>query len=328
MAISRTTAWLPLSLAGITSAALLWLGTINPTLAISIGNFVHVPLFMAALAAGHIGALFASIAGVGTLLLLPFIQGEALNSGLPLVFLVMVGLPGLVLGYFALLSRTDARGHIDWYPLGMILAWLTVGMLAVYTTLTFAALQSGGEWIANLQAEIVTMISQHMPPENALPIEDLQAIVADILPYIPGAVMAFMLLSMVVNAIIAQWLLFKSGNAKRPLPKMSELALPKATAPAVAVLGLLAAFLPAETAWYFWSLNALVLLTVPLLLAGLAVIHASLERKPMGGLWLVVVYAALVFSPLLAFLPLLLLALLGLAEQWLGWREKALAQPT
>lgn len=315
-----------LAITGLASAMLIWAGTQNPALAISVGNFVHVPLFMAALGLGHRGAAGSALMGALGLFALSFLSQSNASTGLPLVFLIFVGLPGVILGYTALLSRVNAAGQRVWYPLGNIVCWW-LGLLAgVYTALLAGAQFFTGDFFVRLQSEIAALILQQMPPEAAMPPEQLQAMVGDVLPYLPGVIMAFVLLTLVVNAIIAQWLLLRMERAQRPMPQMAEISLTPNLS--WAVLGLIACvlFLSADNIAQVWAVNVLALLSTALMLAGLAWVHAKVAPSPQRMLILAGVYAALVASPLIAFLPVVLLAGLGLSDHWLRGRNKTPAQ--
>ncbi len=303
---------------GVFSALLLFVGFYNPLLAATVSNLCHIPLFMVALGLSHTGAMLGTLAGTLLMMFIVKIDGAS-SAGGAMLFLFLCGIPSIVIGYFTLLSR-DVMGRTEWYPIGQVLVWLVAASFAIYTTYFLAASQPGNEWTVQLQDKIVQYLSSQMPPDQQMPLEDLQAFVSSILQYLPGVVVSVFLLTVVVNAIIAQWLLVRMGKHQRPMPLMSELDLPDWTPMVVAALGVVA-FLT-NGIWQVWSINMLVICLIPLVLAGLSVIHTLAARSPARLVWLTIVYGVVLFSPFIAMLPLFLLAAVGLAEQWLELRKR------
>ncbi|TAH32813.1 MAG: DUF2232 domain-containing protein [Alphaproteobacteria bacterium] len=310
--------WIYAIAGGVLSALLLYVGFHNPLLAATVSNLCHIPLFMVALALSHTGAMLGTVAGTLLMLFLVKVEG-VFSAGGAMLFLFLCGIPSIVIGHFSLLSR-DVMGRTEWYPIGNVLVWLVAASFAIYTTFFLAASQPGNEWTVQLQDEIVKYMSSQMPPDQQLALEDLQALVSSILQYLPGVVVSIFLLTVVVNALIAEWLLVRMGKQQRPMPLMHELDLPDWTPMVVAGIGLIV-FL-ASGNWQIWAINMLVICLIPLLLAGLSVIHTLVLKSPMRMVWLVIVYGIVLFSPFLAMMPLFLIAAIGLAEQWLELRKR------
>ncbi len=305
---------------GVASAALLLAGFFSPVFALTLSNMCLVPLLMVALTQSHVGAMIGTISGAVFMFVLMHFDAN-LNTGIAMLFLFLVGVPAIVIGHFALLSR-DVMGRTEWYPIGQVLVWLVAASFALYTTFYLATNSPDNNWTTELQNEIVKYLSAQLPPEQQLPVEELQSFVASLLPYLPGIIVGLLIITVVVNAIVAQWVLAKMKLNYRPTPSMADLDLPNWTPILIAVLGLIAAF--AGGFFSVWAVNMLFICVVPLGLAGLSVIHLLVAQSPLKILWLGLVYIAVVLSGTLAFLPILLLSCLGLAEQWLELRKRAL----
>lgn len=307
---------------GLLAAMLLWMGSVNPLLAMSFSNFAHIPLFMVALGLTPLATLLGIIAGATALVIVPFMFDATAGAGLTLVYLLAIAAPALLIAHFALLFRNNSLGEKVFYPLGRILLWLCLFAGLIYTAGFWAS--SDGSWAAQIQAEVIKLLQQQMPPDAEIPPQELSELVTSILPYLPGAALAMAALTVIVNAVIAQWILQSRRLAVRPMPKMVDIDLPHFTPLLVAVLGILAGFAPVESI-AVWATNCLMIVAIPLLFAGLSVLHGILAKNPQRMIWLFLIYITLILSPAVLFLPVLVVAALGLGEQWAGFKTKALS---
>jgi hypothetical protein len=307
---------------GLLAAMLLWMGSVNPLLAMSFSNFAHIPLFMVALGLTPLATLLGVIAGATALVIVPFALGGDSGSGLTLVYLLAIAAPALLIGHFALLFRNNSLGEKVFYPLGRILLWLCLCAGLIYSAGFWSS--SDGSWAAQIQAEVIKLLQQQMPPDAEIPPQELAELVGTVLPYLPGAALAMVALTIIVNAVIAQWILHARQLAVRPMPQMADIDLPHFMPLLVAGLAVLAAFSPIQDLGT-WASNFLMILLVPLLLAGLSVLHAVLAKNPQRMIWLLLIYSALILSPAVLFLPVLVIAVLGLGEQWIEAKTKFLS---
>jgi hypothetical protein len=134
---------------------------------------------------------------------------------------------------------------------------------------------------------------------------------------LPPAFAAGWLILSVGNAILAQEILARSGRALRPAPAYSTARLPHAfTLALVVAVGL--CFVPGWIGGVGLALTALV--AVVYFFLGLAVIHVISRRLPARPFALALIYLCLI---LFAW-PALILALLGLIDQWGDLRGRAL----
>jgi hypothetical protein len=263
----------------------------------------QLPLFAAGLwlgtgasaAAGFVAALI--LAGAGNLL------AAALFGALNVV-------PVVLLVRQSLLARTGPGNTVEWYPPGLMTAWLTgFGLMAAAVTLVFLGGPQGAQ--AALRAALAPALDRHLgeiPPE----LDELLAFVSFVLPGIAATSWMMMTAS---NGSLAQGLLARFGASWRPSPDLAALGLPMwipvllAFASGATLLGGTARFI---------GVNVLIVLAVPFCLAGLAVLHTVARRFPRPAVTLTVFY---LLAGVLGW-PLLLIALLGLLDSPLGLRRR------
>ena len=268
----------------------------------------QLPLFAAGLwlgtgasaSAGFVAALI--LAGAGNLL------AGALFAALNVV-------PVVLLVRQSLLARTGPgnavdRNAVEWYPPGLMAAWLTgLGLIAAAVTLVFlGGLQAMQAALREALAPALDGRLGEITPE----LNELLAFVAFILP---GIVATSWMVMTISNGILAQGLLARFGASWRPSPDLAALGLPMwipvllAFAAGATLLGGTARFI---------GVNVLIVLAVPFCLAGLAVLHTVARRFPRPAVTLTMFY---LLAGVLGW-PLLLIALLGLLDSPLGLRRR------
>jgi hypothetical protein len=134
---------------------------------------------------------------------------------------------------------------------------------------------------------------------------------------IPGMVLTSWLVMTILNGALAQGLLRRGGRNLRPSLGLASLDLPSWTSGAFA-LSLVAAFLSTSLLGEVGTTVAL-LLGFAYFLVGLGVAHALTRGRPLRGLMLTLIYGAV----LLLGWPAVILAGLGVIEQWAGLRRRA-----
>ena len=268
----------------------------------------QLPLFAAGLwlgtgasaSAGFVAALI--LAGAGNLL------AAALFGALNVV-------PVVLLVRQSLLARTGASNTVDgnaveWYPPGLMTAWLTgLGLVAAAVTLVFLGGPQGTQ--AALREALAPALD-HRLDEITSERDELLAFVAFILP---GIVAISWMAMTITNGSLAQGLLARFGANWRPSPDLAALGLPIWIP--VLLAGASGATLLGGTA-RFIGVNVLIVLAVPFCLAGLAVLHTVARRFPRPAVTLTVFY---LLAGVLGW-PLLLIALLGLLDSPLGLRRR------
>ena len=263
----------------------------------------QLPLFAAGLCLGT-GAS-ASAGFVAALILAG--AGNLLASGL---FAALNIVPVVLLVRQSLLARTTPRNAVEWYPPGLLTAWLTgLGLAAAAVTFVFFGGPQGMQ--AALREALAPALDRRLG-EITPELDELLAFVAFIFP---GIIATSWMVMTASNGILAQGLLARFGASWRPSPDLAALALPMWIAALLAVAS--GATLLGGTA-RFIGVNVLIVLAVPFCLAGLAVLHAVARRFPRPAVTLTVFY---LLAGVLGW-PLLLIALLGLLDSPLGLRRR------
>jgi len=134
----------------------------------------------------------------------------------------------------------------------------------------------------------------------------------------PGLMAASWLVMVVLNAVIAQALAVRMGWNRRPSVALSELELPGWLWPAIGLAALLAVI--GDGGLGFLGRALLIVLAVPYVFLGLAVIHALARRWSHRRLALGLFYATV----MLFGWPLLAVLLLGFVEDWAHVRQRYL----
>lgn len=263
----------------------------------------QLPLFAAGLWLGVAASIIAGIAG--SVILVP--AGDLLTA---VVFAGLNAIPVVLLVRQALLARTGAGAAIDWYPPGLLSAWLTgLGLAALAAAMV--VLGGPDAMQATLREALAPALDRGF---DAYPTsrDELLGSVAFVLP---GILAVSWMAMAATNGILAQGLLARFGANWRPSPDMAALGLPVwipvlfALAAGVMLLGGTARFV---------GVNVMIVLAVPFSLAGLAVLHSLARRLSRPAVPLVTFY---VLAGLFGW-PLLLVALLGVLDSSLGLRRR------
>jgi hypothetical protein len=279
---------------GVTSALLYLLLTTGSPGALVLAYFSQTPLFLVGLGLGLTPAVIAcGVAMVGLAA-----AAELATAGL---FLALTAIPVLYIVRQGLLSRRTGTGVVEWYPPGPLLGGLTIYGLALLAIITI--------WYGGALEEASLRYIARLAQVSGGTLPQAQALAR----YIPGAVLVSGILMAVVNAALAQGALARMGHALRPSPAWSSTVVPRWLAPVLAI-AVAAAFVPDEIGTI--GANAALIAALPFMLAGFAVLHAVSQRWPARGLALGLVYATIV----LVGWPAILVAALGLVDQWLPLR--------
>lgn len=306
-----------------------------PTLLLAAcGGLASAVLYMSALV-GSTGALILvylaplplMVLGLGLGLASILLGGVAAAAGIAVVAGPVAGLayaatnllPALVVVRQALLTRTGPDGNLEWYPPGLLMAWLTaLGVAMLVAGALFSADGADG-----LEGRVRDFLSGSLGSALGIagtPDAKTRSVIDLVISVFPAMAVASWLVMAVVNGILAQGLLMRFGRNRRPPMRMADLALPPAVTVALAAAGVLAVVADGQLGYA--ALNAVVVLTVPFFFAGLAVVHAGAQGRKARGPILVGFYGLL----LLFQWPIPLVVGLGLMEQWVGLRRR-LARP-
>jgi hypothetical protein len=287
---------------GIAGAALYLAVLLGSPGALILVYLTQLPLFLAGLWLGTGAAALAGIAACVVML----VASDLISM---LLFAVLNAGPVVVLVRQALLARREDR-QLHWYPPGMLTAWLTGIALAGFAV---ALLVLGGpDGIQTALRDVVAHVLDRIS-DSSMPQRD--EVASALATVIPGVVAMSWMVMAVINACLAQGLLVRFGVNWRPSPDIVALSLP----PWLTIMfGLATMAIVFGGSSRFVGINTLIALFVPFCLAGLAVVHAAARRlqNPVP---------ALVGFYMLAGIfgwPLLLAAVLGLLENWLGLRQR------
>jgi len=263
----------------------------------------QLPLFAAGL---WLGTGAAAAAGLIAALILAG-AGNLLASGL---FAALNIVPVVLLVRQSLLFRTAPGNAVEWYPPGLLTAWLT-GLALIAAAVTFVFF-GGPQGMQAALREVLAPALDRRLGEITPEIDELLAFVAFIFP---GIIATSWMVMTASNGTLAQGLLARFGASWRPSPDLAALSLPMwipvllAVASGATLLGGTARFI---------GVNVMIVLAVPFCLAGLAVLHAVARRFPRPAVTLTVFY---LLAGVLGW-PLLLIALLGLLDSPLGLRRR------
>ena len=267
----------------------------------------QLPLFVAGLWLGTAAAALAGLTASLVLLAASDIMGAALFFGINVA-------PVVLLVRQALLARPAVGGAVEWYPPGLLAAWLTI--LGLAGIALAVVLLGGPDGIRALLREALAPALGEFVERRA---GDQDALTEFLALIMPGVVAASWMVMAVSNGTLAQGLLGRFGAAWRPSPDLAALSLP-GWIPVLLALAAVATALGGSIRYV--GINAMIVLGVPFCLAGLAVLHTFARRFPRPAVTLVTFYVlAAIFG-----WPLLLIALLGLLDSSLGLRRR-LARP-
>lgn len=314
-----------IALGGGLLGALLFLSVRTGTPVAALFMFLSpVPLFAVGLSQGFPAALIAGATALAAVAVAAW--GSAI-----LIYLLCIVLPVMIVMYRALLSRPGAQAGVQqWYPPGLMLGWLTsYGLIVlVGAIIWYIGVKGGleGAIRANLADAFKQLSDRKVEPQ-------LGALLDMVARYLAGAVISTWLLATCVSATLAQYGLTRAGRALRPTPRYSMLTLPRWMG-FVFGAAVVMAMLPAPVGTF--GRNAVIILTIPFLLAGLAVIHALSGyaiRRPAAAtagtgpapqlLLARSVFLGLVYVMLIRFAwPALFIVILGIVDQWVLLRRR------
>lgn len=276
----------------------------------SVGAFVlaylaPLPLLLVAIGYGPVAGGWAAAGGMAATGLLGGPLAGAIYAGL-------TALPAVLAGRW--IGGGAGRGTL----VSRLALYGAGGVLAVGLGL------SGNEGgFEGALADHLTRVMEHLMPGATA--KQQTAFTRMVTPFFPGATAASWLVMVAINAILAQVILSRLGRpsatgAGSSGETLATLTLPEAASWALvgaAVLAVGAKFV-GWTEGAYLGRNLAVLLAVPFVFLGLAVVHALAGRLAARGLVLTAFYLVLVLSGW----AVILVAGLGLVEQWMGLRQR------
>lgn len=248
-----------------------------------LSYWAPLPLMMAGLALGmRASTLAAGVAAVAV---------AAVAGGFSVVpFAVAAVLPALLVTNRALLWRTAQDGSAEWYPPGLVLAWLTAAGLALMLTGTALVAGSSPDGVEGTVAKVIGQALDQLAA--GLSAEERKRVAGWWTPLFPAMVIASWLVMSVLNATGTQGLLARMGRARRPSPAYGQLELPDWLGAGLVVAAGTAIVVRGDIGYV--ATNALVVMLVPFVLLGLTVIHRWAKGRPNAGLVLAATYGLLI----------------------------------
>jgi hypothetical protein len=263
--------------------------------AILLFYIAPLPVFIATLGWRHVAGLIAAACATATVTIV---------SGAFFLAVPVISFAAWWLGYLALLARPAAHpdGEVEWYPVGRLVLWAAImGALVV-----FAAVPNFGTDQQTVQAGLRKSYDRILRDPSLV---DLLVIAA------PPAAAAVTTLLNVLNLWLAARIVRISGRLARPWSRLSALALPP-QAWGLLVIALGGSFLPDLFGILcgVWAASLIIVFAI----LGVAVLHWTTQGMGLRTLLLASVYAS---AAVLGW-PLLLIALLGLAENMFNIRAR------
>ncbi|HUC60553.1 MAG TPA: DUF2232 domain-containing protein [Alphaproteobacteria bacterium] len=303
-----------LALGGGALSALLYVSTLAGSLgALFLVLMAALPLFLVGLSRG-LGARGALIAGgCGTLLVAlaagPWVAGN---------FALAEAVPAYCFVRQAALGRTQADGSVEWYPEGRLVALLSLYAAVAFVAFMIAFANAPG----GLEGELETLFRSM---GNAFGLAQAPAaaqnMMRELVSLLPGLGAGAWVLIVTGNAWLAQGLLVRGHYNLRPTQPLLAYALPKPLAIAVALAAAAGLLFPDTVG--FAGKNLCLILAMPYVFAGVALMHAlilrtSARRGAMVGLYTSLAVAVVVLS----WFAILALAGLGYIDQIAGLKGR------
>lgn len=285
---------------------------------VTSGTFISLPLFylaplplmIAALGWGAASATLGAAVAAGAL-------AVVLDLPHAFAYLVIVGVPSIVLGHLALLARGDADDAdvLAWYPPGRILFWMAIVAFAI---IMIALLTIGFDADAILTA-LRKALTQMLGDSKTQAGTDLVPLIDALAQATPAATGIVAMLTLIVNFWLAGRIVQMSGRLRRPWPDLRGIAMPR-TATFVFVAALILAFTGGLVGLFAQVMAAT--LAIGFAIAGLSAMHAVSLAWQGRALWLVVTYAIV----LMFGWPAVAMSAIGIADSLFDLRARFAAQ--
>ncbi len=278
---------------------------------IFLSILVALPLFLSGLGLGTRGVMISVLVAA---VIIGFVGGLTFAGS----FLLLSGIPAIIVSRQALLAKPNANGQLEWYPIAMLVVWLT-GLVAVYAglALIFAAGDEGGVWqqVAILVHTTFEAMSAELPKDSESPFNE--ATVEFFVRVLPAVLAASWMLGIVVDAALAQTILRRAGKNIRPLADITDFRLPNWLAAIFLGAMAIALWLPGDFSIIGIAVSGVI--ATAYFFQGLAVVHALARNMKVGKFFLVPFYMLLIIF--VGWLTIVVFGL-GLVDQAVGFRDR------
>jgi hypothetical protein len=280
-----------------------------------------LPILIAAMGWSHWAALIAAMVASASL-------AAVFGGFFFIAFLIGAGLPAWWLGYLALLAR-PANGvtpdGLEWYPVGHLVFWAAIiaALIVIAAMLNFGTDAETFRTSLRSGLERMFQIQERAPSggETPAPRRDISRLLDLLVAALPPAAAVLTTITSVVNLWLAERVVKISGRLRRPPSDVASMQFP-VFAPALTAVAVAVSFLPGLIGIAGGVMGAALLMAYAIL--GFAVVHV-ISRSLSGRSFLLggVYVSVIVFG-----WPVLVMALLGLAESAFGLRARAARRQT
>lgn len=271
-----------------------------------LAYFAPLPMLLVGLAAGSQMAAIAAAVGIGVSAAFGGLSAAETFGGVH-------ALPAWLVVHQALMRRRTAGGAAagEWLPIGITLASLAA--IAAFAVFMAGSLASGDDGI---EASVQTLLSNFVEVAPDLGSAPDMAIMLPLVPVFLGLMAMAWQVMIVINAALAQSLIARRGWNRRPTPGWSAIQLPDFLSWLLVGCAALALATSGDIAYL--AQNAVIALAAPYFFAGLGAIHTFARRSGARAGVLLVFYVLLV---VLFLVVAAMVTVLGILDQWLGWRR-------
>jgi len=265
-----------------------------------------LPIFLIGFSLGPVTATVAGLSGF----VIAGLFGGVIAAGM---FGLVHALPAWLVSRQSLLQTQASNGRTIWYPVGSILGSLSLfcaGLLGALGLFLMGSVES----LPGMISEYLNEAFSFMAP--GLTSVELEGMIAMLVSFFPGAMGTSWVLMLVVNALLAQSVLVRLEKNLRPSPRFVDLTLPQWLAWPMVIMAAVGLLASGDVRYI--AQNTAIVLAVPYFFLGLSVVHWAVRRLAFSTPLLVTFYLVLFISTW----ALLLVAALGMAEQWAGLRSR------
>jgi len=292
------------------AAALLFAGLVT-------GTTLALPLFLLSpLPIAIAGLGFGTIAGAVGAVLAAALIGGVLSPHAGAMHLFVFGAPVALAAHWIGLSRGDGAepAEREWFPLDRVLLRIAlaggVGVVIAGVMIGYDPASWKEALLATLKLVLADGTVADAPTEA-----DLAPIVEIMVTLMPVSSAVFAVAIVVLNCWLGARIARLSGQLQRPWTPIWTIVLPRFAFWAL-VAAVAAAFLPGSAGHIGAAFVGAIAFAFAL--SGFGWVHAVLAGKPLKGLVLTFLYAfTLLFS-----IPILLAALVGIADTMFGLRSR------
>ena len=293
--------------AGLVSALLSVAATFGSGLGLLLAYFALLPILIIGLSQGHRAAIFATLSGMFSVILLSNIyQG--------MLYCVSIALPAWLIVLTALAPQTTNNTSSKMVPIGEIIARLVVlgGIFMVISAIIFFG--EPGDLPHNIEVLLNKLIANNRPNLNITTNHHL--VVEGMVPLFPAIAVSSWLLMSVINTVVAQAILIKADINLIPAFQYSKITAPEWIYWAIVSSGVLV--LIGSGTFEYVGRNLTVILLIPFLFTGLGVIHTAARQLRSPAIALIIFYFCIPISSW----PTFIAVLLGFFERWTKFRQK------